>query len=654
MADIFDTSQSSLEFGESLLADAKRRSRKRQKKANIAGYTALALNVADTVLQRRANKKLKDLEANNTLEMASAVANYKQASKFGSNFIDKISAAGYDTSDIRENGAVHQYFANKLLPSLYTSAGYRSYGSKDLSDGSIPEELRQEAYNRSKESLRAYQNNYAKYSGYFDEGIIVDQATIEDPYKRIIKDATQRITSPQNTSIVRKIVDKIRGAEDIKDSLYEVELGGSKVLVTQETYNTWNNRIQNNTDIATRRDKLIADAASKYNMSQLEIKKDILNYDESQFNKYNPNLRTRITQKTFIKTDGTALDTDDIRMSNGELRIDYSKVSRDEIKINGDYFVSLIEDNDIVLPKGVDGTAMGKEEMSQLLGGLRGDEVEIFENTLAFNMAIIKQKQDNPMFFEYSDDVFKEAFVTTMSQILTFTGAKDDKSTPEIDESQRNVVISEGFFGKTKPFPNFKISPYYINDGKGNIITPSDDPEEDKKIIDEAAKKNQERKEKKKITVVESDPMLLFNDFKEQHEKGEINPDNYPKYLKMIEPNQEAYDMIIEFVKENGLSSSKQIQKEEKVIVRRGQEIPVESNTKLSDEERKQLRRAFLGPLDRAGVKMQVDRLKAYYEDPERNLTMFNRAKKALGLEGKSEAKIREFIKQAEDNDFNI
>ena len=57
MADIFDTSQSSLEFGESLLADAKRRSRKRQKKANIAGYTALALNVADTVLQRRANKK---------------------------------------------------------------------------------------------------------------------------------------------------------------------------------------------------------------------------------------------------------------------------------------------------------------------------------------------------------------------------------------------------------------------------------------------------------------------------------------------------------------------------------------------------------------------------------------------------------------------
>ena len=55
MADIFDTSQSSLEFGESLLVDAKRRSRKRQKKANIAGYTALALNVADTVLQRRAN-----------------------------------------------------------------------------------------------------------------------------------------------------------------------------------------------------------------------------------------------------------------------------------------------------------------------------------------------------------------------------------------------------------------------------------------------------------------------------------------------------------------------------------------------------------------------------------------------------------------------
>jgi hypothetical protein len=148
--------------------------------------------------------------------------------------------------------------------------------------------------------------------------------------------------------------------------------------------------------------------------------------------------------------------------------------------------------------------------------------------------------------------------------------------------------------------------------------------------------------------------MLLFNDFKEQHEKGKINLDNYPKYLKMIEPNQEAYDMIIEFVKENGLGPSEQVQKEEKVIVRRGQEIPVKSNTKLSDEERKQLRRAFLGPLDRAGVKMQVDRLKAYYENPERNLTEFNIAIKALGLEGKSEAKIRDFIKQAEDNDFNI
>lgn len=647
MADIFDTSQSSLEFGESLLADAKRRSRKRQKKANIAGYTALALNVADTVLQRRANKKLKDIEANNTLEMASAVANYKQASKFGSNFIDKISAAGYDTSDIRENGAVHQYFANKILPSLYTSAGYRSYGSKDLSDGSIPEELRQEAYNRSKESLRAYQNNYAKYSGYFDEGIIVDQATIEDPYKRIIKDATQRITSPQNTSIVRKIVDKIRGAEDIKDSLYEVELGGSKVLVTQETYDTWNNRIQTNTDIATRRDKLIADAASKYNMSQLEIKRDILNYDESQFNKYNPNLRTRITQKTFIKTDGTALDTDDIRMSNGELRIDYSKVSRDEIKINGDYFVSLLEDNDVVLPKGIDGDSMSKEEMSQLLGGLRGDEVEIFENTLAFNMAIIKQKQDNPMFFEYSDDVFKEAFVTTMGQIVTFTGAKDDLSTQGIDESQRNVVISERRIRAdlTKPFPDFKISPYYMNDGKGNIITPSDDPEEDKKIIEEIVVTAQKRKTDEGITIAEAQPMILFNDFKAQHEKGEINPDNYPDYLEMIKPNQEAYDMIREFVRENGLGPSEQTEEEFKYEGRDTKRITVDEVSKPVD---------VLGLLSKQGIKMQVDRLKAYYEDPKRNLTMFNRAIKALGLEGKNEAEIRDFIKQAEDNDFNI
>jgi hypothetical protein len=290
---------------------------------------------------------------------------------------------------------------------------------------------------------------------------------------------------------------------------------------------------------------------------------------------------------------------------------------------------------------------MSKEEMSQFLSGLRGEEIEMFESGLSFNMALIKQKRGNPNQFSWGDDVIKEAFITTMGQIVTFTGAKDDPSTQGIDESQRNVVISERRIRAdlTKPFPDFKISPYYMNDGKGNIITPSDDPEEDKKIIEEIVVTAQKRKTDEGITIAEAQPMILFNDFKAQHEKGEINPDNYPDYLEMIKPNQEAYDMIREFVRENGLGPSEQTEEEFKYEGRDTKRITVDEVSKPVD---------VLGLLSEKGVKMQVDRLKAYYENPERNLTMFNRAIKALGLEGKSEAEIRDFIKQAEDNDFNI
>jgi hypothetical protein len=58
--------------------------------------------------------------------------------------------------------------------------------------------------------------------------------------------------------------------------------------------------------------------------------------------------------------------------------------------------------------------------------------------------------------------------------------------------------------------------------------------------------------------------------------------------------------------------------------------------------------------LSRKGLKMQVDRLKAYYEKPERNKTMFKRAIKALEFEDKTEEEIKDFIRTAEANDFNM
>ena len=63
----FDPNQSSIEFGQSLLADAERRRKKRKrssKKIKNVGYLLSALKLGDLVLATKANKKLDTFKSN--------------------------------------------------------------------------------------------------------------------------------------------------------------------------------------------------------------------------------------------------------------------------------------------------------------------------------------------------------------------------------------------------------------------------------------------------------------------------------------------------------------------------------------------------------------------------------------------------------------
>ena len=84
----FDPNQSSIEYGESLLASQearRKKARKRQKKIKRFQYALGTIGVADMFLNRKAQERLKSFSANLKDQEANALNRLTNATKFRDN-----------------------------------------------------------------------------------------------------------------------------------------------------------------------------------------------------------------------------------------------------------------------------------------------------------------------------------------------------------------------------------------------------------------------------------------------------------------------------------------------------------------------------------------------------------------------------------------
>jgi len=235
----FDPTQSSVQYGESLLASQqkergkwKNRSRKIKTFKKVLG----AIGVADLILTKRQQRKLDDFDNNWAAEKAQAINRINQASQFNNKELATLRGydAGIDFSDPNDWKIEYDKLTNKVISqgpiydaiSQQQAAAIRKskYGLGTTGD-ILPADqeeyhaLVKEASLRTLDGLRA---KYAKHS----PSLYKDKDLVTAEYKRMGQEAAKQILSARNTSSIRKILDKFGIADDIDPNLEQVKLGG--------------------------------------------------------------------------------------------------------------------------------------------------------------------------------------------------------------------------------------------------------------------------------------------------------------------------------------------------------------------------------------------------------------------------------------------
>ena len=206
----FDSSQSSFEFGKSLLSDAEKRrkkAKKRQKKIRNVGYLLSGLRVGDMFLVNNAKKKVKLFESNLLDQKALALNRINNATQFKTGELDDLQSWGswsLDYNDPRQwedGGLIYNAIkANQgaKLRSVWGLGQNQPLPETDLTKFNTELEL---ATSNAKNSLQA---KYTK----FKPSIGKDVKLVERQYGRLLEEGTKQILSPRNTSSIRKILGK--------------------------------------------------------------------------------------------------------------------------------------------------------------------------------------------------------------------------------------------------------------------------------------------------------------------------------------------------------------------------------------------------------------------------------------------------------------
>ena len=239
----FDPTQSSVQYGESLLASQQRERGKwknRSRKIKTFKKVLGAIGVADMFLNRRAQEKVKTFTSNLEDEKANALNRLVNANKFRDNELAKLSAISSgvdfdDPSQWEEHGSV--YNTLKKQESL-AARSLLGYGSNEVIPSTERERFENIVNKSTDRAWLSLRNKYYKHSDYLGK----DKVKVDRRYKRLLEDGTRQILSAKNTSSIRRLLAKFDIGTNVNADLEEIEAGGKKLYVDKKVAKDFRNQ----------------------------------------------------------------------------------------------------------------------------------------------------------------------------------------------------------------------------------------------------------------------------------------------------------------------------------------------------------------------------------------------------------------------------
>lgn len=250
----FDSNQSSLEFGQSLLADKDRRdkkARKRQKKIKNVGYLLGAVGVADMFLAKKANKKVELFKENLTAEKTNALSAFTTSKQFYDDQLKKYytedpSIDFEDSNTWKEGSSLWGAISGDMATQIKENYNFgRIYdedtGSYKIMEDTVYKDFIHERDRRTKNAIEALRVKY----GLHKENLSTTSDKISSRYDNLIKEGTRDILSAKNTSSIRKLLGKLKMFDEIDPALVQIEggaIGGLKettLFLDQDTVNEY-------------------------------------------------------------------------------------------------------------------------------------------------------------------------------------------------------------------------------------------------------------------------------------------------------------------------------------------------------------------------------------------------------------------------------
>ena len=279
----FDPNQSAVQYGESLLAsqeERRKKSRKRQKKIKKLNYALGALQIGDIFLTRNAQKKAETFEQNLLADKAREINDFNLARSFRTNELDKLQQRNpgldftnkkswdvtYDAKGkIIKAGSVFNALKTEYAENLRSDYGAGSMAGIEKED---LKRYREEVLDMTKQAFSALQAKYTKHEPLLG----VSEDLIKSQYKQLINEGVKQILHPRNTSSVRKLLAKVGIANDIEESLQNVEMGGVNVYLNKKL-------IEKQTARKTKKDNALAEynkLIKERGDTQLEVNRESL------------------------------------------------------------------------------------------------------------------------------------------------------------------------------------------------------------------------------------------------------------------------------------------------------------------------------------------------------------------------------------------
>lgn len=294
----FDSKQSSIDFGMSLLGDKEerdRRARKKQKKIKNVSYLLGAIGVADMFLANKARRKVEDFTLNLNAEKALELDKLSKATTFKTDVLNTL-GKHIDWSDPNtwvEGGAAHTALAEQLGATRKGGLTPRSSYSTQQFDSDEEKQYRDQLYQAVLDdgSFTGLKKRYDEHKGIIDSSATL----INAKYKDILSRTTKEFMSPQNTSSIRRLLgslglvdkdlDKLDKGEYISKPKKQEELKVIEEAIIQNSNNyvkeTPYKSLQESFDAMTTGGKrLVITDLQKYNQTEDKRTNGFLTGDE--------------------------------------------------------------------------------------------------------------------------------------------------------------------------------------------------------------------------------------------------------------------------------------------------------------------------------------------------------------------------------------